>query len=581
MTSLLTNNAALTALTTLMGTSRQVDATSKRISTGQRVSDAADNAAYWSIATAIRSDNAALGAVKDSLGLGASSVDTAYNGLTGVLGDLQTLRAKLQTALQPGIDRAKVQTEIQAIQARMKATADSSTASGRNWISVDSSPANPAYRASETVIGGFSRDSSGTVTFSKIAIDVAAIRLYDAGSASASVPATSAQFTAQVALGGSPGFGAGTADFSGTNEVAIRIVGSGGIETLMLNRTTLASAAQDLSKVKPAEVVSALNNQIAASASMRGNVVVSLDTSGRLHFETTATGKDTNLNILSGTETAGATWLDLGLGANGGTALYQPLVSAASAYANLNLSGAHTKTIAVSDGTTTTSVTLNAASLPAPADATSVTIEEVRAMLNASLSAQGTPIRFGLTGPTNAPDHLVLIGAAGGPSGTVTITGTGVAALGFTSGQTGTSATAINTSYRPTVFGSDNATTSTRGILDTPGTSGMAVGTLDISTLTGTAGDATLAALITQVDKAIASVTNAGTKLGANKTQIDGQKTFVDTLMKANARTIGILVDADVEEESTKLKALQTQQQLATQSLSIANGAGAGLLSLF
>ncbi|MCJ2035812.1 flagellin, partial [Methylobacterium sp. J-068] len=59
------------------------------------------------------------------------------------------------------------------------------------------------------------------------------------------------------------------------------------------------------------------------------------------------------------------------------------------------------------------------------------------------------------------------------------------------------------------------------------------------------------------------------------------QKTFVDTLMKANDRTIGILVDADVEEESTKLKALQTQQQLATQSLSIANGAGAGLLSLF
>ena len=41
--------------------------------------------------------------------------------------------------------------------------------------------------------------------------------------------------------------------------------------------------------------------------------------------------------------------------------------------------------------------------------------------------------------------------------------------------------------------------------------------------------------------------------------------------MKANDRTIGTLVDADIEEESTKLKALQTQQQLAVQALSIAN----------
>ncbi len=103
----------------------------------------------------------------------------------------------------------------------------------------------------------------------------------------------------------------------------------------------------------------------------------------------------------------------------------------------------------------------------------------------------------------------------------------------------------------------------------------------NISTLVGSAGDADVASILNMVDKAIASVTDAGTKLGANKTQIDGQKTFVDTLMKANDRTIGILVDADVEEESTKLKALQTQQQLAVQALSIANSASQNVLSLF
>ena len=121
-----------------------------------------------------------------------------------------------------------------------------------------------------------------------------------------------------------------------------------------------------------------------------------------------------------------------------------------------------------------------------------------------------------------------------------------------------------------------------RGILDSiDNATSVSVSNVDISQMVGTSGDTALSAIITQIDKAIAKVTDSGTKLGANKTQIDGQKTFVDTLMKANDRTIGILVDADIEEESTKLKALQTQQQLAVQSLSIANSSSQGILSLF
>ncbi|MGY6571091.1 MAG: flagellin N-terminal helical domain-containing protein, partial [Salinarimonas sp.] len=63
MSSLMTNSAAMTALQTLSATNKQMDITQNRISTGYRVSDAADNAAYWSIATTMRSDNKALGAV--------------------------------------------------------------------------------------------------------------------------------------------------------------------------------------------------------------------------------------------------------------------------------------------------------------------------------------------------------------------------------------------------------------------------------------------------------------------------------------------------------------------------------------
>jgi len=44
---------------------------------------------------------------------------------------------------------------------------------------------------------------------------------------------------------------------------------------------------------------------------------------------------------------------------------------------------------------------------------------------------------------------------------------------------------------------------------------------------------------------------------------------------------VGTLVDADMSEESTRLQALQVQQQLGIQALSIANSSVQGILSLF
>ncbi|MGP4753987.1 flagellin N-terminal helical domain-containing protein, partial [Agrobacterium pusense] len=81
MTSILTNIAAMTALQTLRSIGQNMEATQDRVSSGQRVREASDNAAYWSIATTMRSDNGALSAVQDALGLGAAKVDTAYAGM--------------------------------------------------------------------------------------------------------------------------------------------------------------------------------------------------------------------------------------------------------------------------------------------------------------------------------------------------------------------------------------------------------------------------------------------------------------------------------------------------------------------
>ncbi len=78
-----------------------------------------------------------------------------------------------------------------------------------------------------------------------------------------------------------------------------------------------------------------------------------------------------------------------------------------------------------------------------------------------------------------------------------------------------------------------------------------------------------------------ARVTTAASDLGAVKSRIDLQKDFVKALMDAIDRGIGQLVDADMNAESTRLQALQVQQQLGIQALSIANANSQNILALF
>lgn len=139
MSSIMTNSAALTALQSLNATSKSLQDTQARISTGYRVSQASDNAAYWSIATTMRSDNQAMSTVSDALGLGASKVDTAYTGMNSAISTINQIKAKLLASYgQTDASKEKTQTEITALQAQMKSYADGATFSGTNMLSVDS-----------------------------------------------------------------------------------------------------------------------------------------------------------------------------------------------------------------------------------------------------------------------------------------------------------------------------------------------------------------------------------------------------------------------------------------------------------
>lgn len=78
--------------------------------------------------------------------------------------------------------------------------------------------------------------------------------------------------------------------------------------------------------------------------------------------------------------------------------------------------------------------------------------------------------------------------------------------------------------------------------------------------------------------------TNIGTALnalGADTRSLDSRIQFNTSQIDAIEQGLGALVDADLAKESARLQALQTQQQLAVQSLSIANQSPVILLSLF
>ncbi|WP_037450401.1 flagellin [Sinorhizobium fredii] len=162
MTSILTNVAAMSALETLRSIGTNMETTQGRVSSGLRVGEASDNAAYWSIATTMRSDNMALSSVQDALGLGAAKVDTAYAGMESAIEVVKEIKAKIVAATEEGVDKAKVQEEITQLQDQLMSIAESASFSGENWIAGGVDTATSTLDA--TVVSGFVRDSSDAVS---------------------------------------------------------------------------------------------------------------------------------------------------------------------------------------------------------------------------------------------------------------------------------------------------------------------------------------------------------------------------------------------------------------------------------
>lgn len=101
------------------------------------------------------------------------------------------------------------------------------------------------------------------------------------------------------------------------------------------------------------------------------------------------------------------------------------------------------------------------------------------------------------------------------------------------------------------------------------------------SNLTAITDTTTAATALGEIETFLQTAIDGAAALGASAERIQDQNVFVSKLSDAMTAGIGSLVDADMESASAKLQALQTQQQLGVQALSIANQAPQTILSLF
>ncbi|MBV2183370.1 MAG: flagellin [Rhizobium sp.] len=395
MSSILTNTNAMAALSTLRSISSSMEDTQSRISSGLRVGSASDNAAYWSIATTMRSDNMALSAVSDALGLGAAKVDTAYAGMDSAIEVVKEIKAKLVAATEDGVDKNKIQEEISQLKDQLTSISQAASFSGENWLQSDLS-----VSTTKSIVASFVRSDDGSVSVKKV-------------------------------------------DYALTTD----------------------------------------------------NVL--FDTSGG------------NLGILD-------------------------------------------KTYNVSQKSVTLSVNTDGISSPATVAAYSVDELIAQTAVFTTNTVGGVTTQLAeVTGTFYVKvDDTNWVMAAD-------VTGTGQEALHDEAGV---------------YYGVDTG--------NVPATNVAAPSSIKDINIVGIS-NANLDALISGVDAALTDMTSAAADLGSIGMRIDMQQEFVAKLTDSIDKGIGRLVDADMNEESTRLKALQTQQQLAIQSLSIANSSSEVILSLF
>ena len=153
MSSLLTNVSAMTALQTLRYINNDLSTTQNRIATGERVSEARDNPAYWSISVGMKAQNNVLSTIQDSLGLGQAILDTTYTAMADAIVHATEILSKYVALETDGVDANAVNAEIDQRKERIIEISLAAQFEGQNLLS--------ATGAAVNIVSGYIKGGAG------------------------------------------------------------------------------------------------------------------------------------------------------------------------------------------------------------------------------------------------------------------------------------------------------------------------------------------------------------------------------------------------------------------------------------
>jgi flagellin len=438
-----TNLGALAALSSLRQTQQSLNQTQNEISTGQKVSSAADNPAIYSIANSINANIAGLSAVSDSLNFGAQVVSLASSAVSNVNSVLQSLQATVTSSNQSGEDLPTLQAQVKTELTQINQFAASATFNGVNLLAANtgSGVSSNSLNIVQSVDGG----------------------VYSVGN-QINVPGSTSNTTLTDTL----------------NLSSLSVLGGVGGD---IGTNVQFGTGTDVYATFDPSVAGGLNTSPATATNAELQLTVN-DTSGATPVTKTVSFEFVD-DFTAGTQLQSAPSTD-------------------------------NSVVAVHFNSSTDSP------------------NKIVANLQKALSSNG----FGVVQQQDGSLNIVGKGLTQADFGTVSA---GV----FSSGSSTT----------------DSSPTATTGVTVTSLTTNQTA--------------------VTAVQSAVATLNTIGANLGAATQQITGIQNFTTSLSSALTAGVGALTDADLATESARLTSLQTKQQLATQSLSIANQQPQSLLSLF
>lgn len=523
MASILTNNSAMVALQTLNQISGNLESVQSQISTGKKVGNAKDNAAIWAISAVMQSDVKGFKGISESLSLGSSTVAVGRQAAETVTDLLTEIKGKIVSAQEENVDRAKIQTDIAALRSQITSVVGAAQFNGKNLVN----------NFDETnILSSLDRDAAGNVTSGQISFRGQNLT-DDAGTLNTTNPIDRIGLVADdgtFAVGGGP--------------------------------FTLSNAAND------ATVTIATNLAIGDT--------LTIDFGDQQFTYTNNTGAAVAIADLDDIVAAGLSTL----GVEGATAAVTGAgvitVSSTNKFDSITIQGTSGSTTVVVDPDAGGAQAAGAAGAAGTLVARAETFSLGGAGNTGGVVAEGDGWRFSIGG-----QNFDYVAKEGDTLNDVALGLKRVIDAGGLAGiEVKVNTSADPTSAPPTIQ-IDNDNAATVSVLVDDGSGGTASGGLvglsglDVSTQEGA--ERALANIESLIQTSIDSAAEFGSVGG----RIDIQADFVSKLTDAFTSGIGALVDADLEEASARLQALQVQQQLGVQALSIANQAPQNVLALF